>query len=172
MRRTSHRTSPIPAERWLPLRIAVPDDRGGPLVVGALHVPNRVSGLKEEFHASVLDYIRRWRSGPALIVGDTNSGRPGIDDRGDVFDRREDNWMVAVEKAGWIDAFRHIHGNAREYTWYSPNAGNGFRLDQAFVHRSAISRVRSARHEWGLDPRAPWRRDALSDHAALIVELG
>ena len=63
-------------------------------------------------------------------------------------------------------------GLERAYTWYSPNGGNGFRIDQAFANRALQPRLRSAWHEWGavLRGRRP-RRDALSDHAALLVDL-
>ena len=77
------------------------------------------------------------------------------------------------------------------YTWYSPNKGNGFRLDEAFVHKSLLPRLIDVRYIWGgmssatagtligprneskllLDDR-PLRRDVLSDHAALIVDFG
>jgi hypothetical protein len=50
-----------------------------------------------------------------------------------------------------------LHGNRREYTWYSPNRGNGFRLDEAFIHRSLIPSVSSV--EYYGAPGAPGRRD-------------
>jgi exonuclease III len=77
--------------------------------------------------------------------------------------------MDGMARAGWPDGFRHLHGNRREYTWYSPNKGNGFRLDEAFVHRSLLPRLDAVRYEWGRDGSS--RRDAVSDHAAVIVEL-
>ena len=56
---------------------------------------------------------REWRDGPALFVGDTNSGRPGIDEEVPAFNRREGAWMEGLERAGWRDAFRHVRGSAR-----------------------------------------------------------
>jgi exonuclease III len=136
-----------------------------------MHVPNRVTGRKWAYHAAVLALARGWRRGPALLVGDTNSGRPGLDEEVPVFDAREGGWIEALEAAGWRDAFRHLHGAAREYTWYSPNGANGFRLDQAFLNPAMLPRLRGVSHAWG---RArPGRRPTpeLSDHAALIVEV-
>jgi len=156
------------AGRWVLVRVGAPR----PFALGAMHVPNRVTGLKLPFHASVLGLARRWRGGPALFAGDTNSGRVGLDEERPVFDRHEDGWMRDLAAAGWADAFRHAHGEAREFTWYSPNGRNGFRLDQAFVNRALLPRMVGVRHAWGgWDGDASMRREALSDHAAVIVEL-
>ena len=43
-------------------------------------------------------------------------------------------------------------------------------LDQAFVNRAMIDRLRAVKHVWGMDNNDA-RRDALSDHAALIVDF-
>jgi exonuclease III len=161
------RRRPEERERWLCVRVEAPE----PFALGAMHVPNRVSGRKDAFHAAVLDLARRWRGGPALLTGDTNSGRIGLDEEVPCFSAREDGWMTALDAAGWHDAFRRLHGDdARAYTWYSPNAGNGFRLDETFVHRSLAPNLIGAAYEWAQAPDSP-RRDAVSDHAALIVDL-
>lgn len=171
------------ASRWPLRRIRLP---GGPsergrwlmaavdaplaLVIGAMHVPNRVSGRKYPFLDAVLTCARRWRLGPALLVGDTNSGRRGLDEEVPVFSAREEGWIDALARCGWRDGFRHLRASARTYTWYSPNGRNGFRIDQAFVNRALLPRVVDVRYEWApLDGSD--RRDAISDHAALIVDL-
>jgi len=163
------RGAPERTGRWLAAGIAAPR----PFAVGAMHVPNRVTGLKWPFHAAVLRVVTRWDGLPALLVGDTNTGRIGVDEaRSGLsgFNAREDGWMVALDTAGWRDAFRHLHGPRREWTWYSPNMGTGYRLDQAFVNQALLERLRAARHRWGRLPRSD-RRDALSDHAALVLDL-
>jgi len=154
--------------RWLLAGVA------GPCVVtlGAMHVPNRVTGRKLPFLDSVLGVANTWRRGPALLVGDTNSGLIELDEEAPAFDVEEDGWIRGLEAAGWADAFRHLRGEERAYTWYSPNGGNGFRIDQAFVNSALRPRLRAARHEWGRAPGGRGaRRDALSDHAALLVDL-
>lgn len=156
---------PLP-ETWLPLRI----DSTVPLFLGAMHIPNEVTGRKWPFLESLAGVARRWRGGPGLLIGDTNSGRPVLDEENAVFGPRYADWFDRMERAGWRDAFRHRHGERREYTWYSPNRGNGFRLDEAFVNRALLPRLVSVRHEWGRHP-LDGRRDALSDHAALIVDF-
>ena len=112
----------------------------------------------------MLRVARRWNGGPAVLVGDTNTGRPGIDEESAAFNAREGAWMDGLEEAGWRDAFRHLRGGARAYTWYSPNAGNGFRIDQAFVNPELLPSLAGLRHAWG--------RARLSDHAALVVDFG
>jgi exodeoxyribonuclease-3 len=71
---------------------------------------------------------------------------------------------------GWVDAFRHVHGKRREYSWYS-HRNNGFRLDQAFCSPQLVPTISGFRHAWGVNPEQPDRREGLSDHAALIIDL-
>jgi exonuclease III len=138
-------------------------------MLGAMHVPNRETGRKDVFYAAVLTLLSRWRRGPALLLGDTNSGRPGIDEETRVFGPKEEAWLDTLERLGWLDAFRLLRGMARAYTWYSPNKGNGFRIDQAFVNRELRPRLRDARYDWG--QRARPGTNSLSDHAALLLDL-
>jgi exodeoxyribonuclease III len=161
------RAAPSEPGRWLMAAVASPQ----PIAIGAMHVPNRVTGRKWDFLDAVLAVAQRWREGPALLVGDTNSGRPGIDEEVPAFNRREGGWVDGLERAGWPDAFRHLRGDERAYTWYSPNGGNGFRIDQAFVHRSLLPRVETVRYEWGRTRAGTARTTVLSDHAALLVDL-
>ncbi len=154
------------AGRWMIASVRAPQR----LTLGAMHVPNRVSGHKYPFLAALLRTAQRWNSGPALFAGDTNSGRMGVDEESPAFTKREESWIDAMGEAGWPDAYRLLHPKARSYTWYSPNAGNGFRLDQAFVNPELLPRLREVRYVWGTAANE-MRRDALSDHAAMIVDL-
>ena len=52
----------------------------------------------------------------------------------------------------------------------SPNGKNGFRIDEAFASPEMLARIRGIRHVWGREPGTA-RREALSDHAALVVGL-
>ena len=162
------RGGPRSRERWLPVRVHARE----PFALGAVHIPIFAfqGRAKYAFHRALLRFAKSWRDGPALVAGDTNTGRIEIDEESPVFSKQSDAWMVGMERAGWPDAFRHLHGDARAYTWYSPNAGNGFRLDEAFVNQALLPRLESARYEWATDgPKG--RRDAVSDHAALLLGL-
>ncbi len=158
--------SPVEPCRWLAATVAAPL----PVVVGAMHVPNRVTGRKYPFLDAVLACARAWRLGPALLLGDTNSGRRGIDEEVPAFNEREESWIDALTECGWCDAFRHLRPETRAYTWYSPNGRNGFRIDQAFVNRALLEHLEDAAYVWG-GASHRGRRDRLSDHAALLVDV-
>jgi exonuclease III len=166
LRRVRLRPAPLEPGRWLLATLDAPL----PLTLGAMHVPNRVSGRKYPFLDAVLTCAQRWRRGPALLIGDTNSGRRGLDEEVPVFSPREEGWIDGLAGCGWIDAFRHLRADARAYTWYSPNGRNGFRIDQAFVNTALLAHLKDAAYLWGGATRRR-RRDALSDHAALVVDL-
>ncbi len=156
-------------ERWLLANVAMPQ----PVMLGLMHAPNYTAPkLKYPFLNAVLRLAARKDAGPGLIMGDTNCGKRDIDEENPsttVF-RREHDWMFGMERRGWLDAYRHKHGNRRSYTWYS-HRNNGFRLDQAFCSPHFEPAIQSVRHAWGQDGSQPGRRDALSDHAALIVDI-
>jgi exonuclease III len=161
------RVRPCPEEpcRWLLARVRAP----APITLGVMHVPNRVSGRKYPYLEAVLDLARRHVRVPALLLGDTNSGRIGLDEQVPAFNRIEDGWMRSLDEAGWSDAFRALRGPTRAYTWYSPNGGNGFRIDQAFVTRTLRPRLRTFRYDWGRRGRLTGR--PASDHAAMVLDL-
>jgi exonuclease III len=180
--RTIQRNALLVASRWplqrLQIRPAPRDrcrwmlavvDAPVPLVLGAMHAPNRVTSRKYPFLTAVLGCARRWQLGPALLIGDTNSGRRGLDEEVPAFNVHEEGWIDALAACGWTDAFRHRRVEARAYTWYSPNGRNGFRIDQAFVNAALLARLKDATYVWGGAARG--RRDRLSDHAALLVDL-
>ncbi len=166
LRRVRLRAAPVEPCRWLCAGIDAP----APFTLGAIHVPNRVTGRKYPFLDAVLGCVHGWRLGPALLVGDTNSGRRGLDEEVPAFNEIEEGWIDALASLGWVDAYRLVSGDRRTYTWYSPNGRNGFRLDQAFVNRALLPRVRDVRYAWGRNG-ASCRPDALSDHAALLADL-
>ena len=167
LRRIRQRHAPREPGRWLLAAVAAPR----PFALGAMHVPNRVTGRKWGFLDAVLAVAERWRNGPALLLGDTNSGRPGIDEEVPGFNEREGGWIDALERAGWRDAFRHLRGGEPAYTWYSPNGDNGFRIDQAFLNAGLLPRLAAVRYEWGRRRPGKARTTVLSDHAALLVDL-
>lgn len=153
--------------RWLAVQVAT----SPALTFAAVHIPNEVTRRKWPYMAAVLEVARAWQKRPAMIIGDTNSGRPLDDEESPVFGPRYTAWFDAMEALGWRDAFRYRYPGRREFTWYSPNGRNGFRLDQAFVSRPLLPRLTAVQHAWAESVDAPGRRDALSDHAALIVDL-
>ena len=166
VRRLDLRDRPGEPCRWLAAAVAAPL----PFVMAAMHVPNRAGGRKWPFLDAVLACARHWRLGPSLLVGDTNSGRRGLDEEVPAFNAQEEGWVDALGGCGWTDAFRHLQPEARVYTWYSPNGRHGFRIDQAFVNAALLARLKAAHYVWG-GAASRGRRARLSDHAALIVDL-
>jgi exonuclease III len=85
-------------------------------------------------------------------------------DRGERWDRAELALIRGLERYGFRDAYRLIHGyEVRELSWEWPRWKGGYRLDHLIV--SASVTVRSCRYEH------QWRTDGLSDHSALIARL-
>lgn len=155
--------------RWLLAKVAAP----APFTLGLLHAPNFTSPeLKYPLLEAILDIVARWRLGPALIGGDTNSGLRELDEENPLGPRfhREYAFIAGMGARGWADAFRHLHGTRREYTWYS-HKDNGFRLDHVFLSPHLAPRLTACRHDWGRNPAEPERREGLSDHAAVVVDL-
>lgn len=162
LRRFTVQAPPDEPCRWLSVRVDAPQ----PFTLGAVHIPTRGTGRKYAFHEAIVSVAARWKRRPALIVGDTNTGRPEIDEEVPCFGPRDEFFLDSIQDLGWADAFRHTHGHERAYSWYSPNRGNGFRLDQAFLNRAFLDRLHDARYEW-----AGGRVGGMSDHAALLVDL-
>jgi exonuclease III len=101
-------------------------------------------------------------TGQSLLIGDFNTGKHHIDEEGATFHCSE--YMERLEANGWVDAWRHFHFDTREFTWKSA-AGNGFRLDHAFVSRPLLARMRHAGYSHSE------RESGASDHSALILEI-
>lgn len=148
--------------RWLSVRVRAPQ----PFTLGAFHTPCKVSGRKYAFHDAVVSMADGWKQRPAILIGDSNSGLPGLDEEVACFGRGEQDFFESIAELGWSDAFRHLRGRTRAYTWYSPNGGNGFRLDQGFVSGPLLPRLARVSHSWG-----GGRRGRLSDHAAVVIDL-
>src|SRR5581483_4094812 len=142
LKRVRLRGGPSEPYRWL----AVAVDASPPLVVGAMHIPNRVGGRKYPYLDAVVACARGWQLGPALLIGDTNSGRRGLDEQVPAFNALEEGWVDALGGCGWTDAFRHLQPETRAYTWYSPNGRHGFRIDQAFVNAPLLACLKEARY--------------------------
>lgn len=107
------------------------------------------------------------RSAPAIVLGDTNTGQPGIDEESKFFNRKEGQWMRSLRDSGWLDAWRALHGDQRVYSWHEPRQRKGFRIDQAFLNDAALHRLMSITYDWGTqdDGKNP------SDHAAMILDI-
>lgn len=100
---------------------------------------------------------------PGIFAGDFNTGINYVDQKGDSFWYTDK--LKTLNKNGYIDAFRSIHGNLKEYSWYS-HQGNGYRYDHTYIHESLIPILKQCYylHEW--------RIEKLADHSPMVIELG
>lgn len=138
-------------------------DGAGLWVLGA-HVPcAEVGSARQAVFGALVKVGGHLRSHPGMILGDLNAGRHGVDERGATL---ENSAMLGrLSTLGFVDAWRALHPEGREYSWFS-HLGEGFRIDHALASAPLAPRVRSAWYEHSL------REDGLSDHSALLVEVG
>lgn len=133
----------------------------GVLVCGVYFPGQKVKELfwRDEF----LSLVRPLSSRPSVLIGDFNTGQHFVDEVGRTFYGAE--YLDALRSAGFDDAWRTLHPEAREYTWFS-QIGNGFRVDHCWLSQSAKQRLIEARHLHDV------RTARTSDHSALVVTLG
>ena len=99
-------------------------------------------------------------------MGDTNSGRPDIDEENKFFNRREDSWFDRINTVEWMDIWREQNPDKREFTYYH-HGQTGFRIDQVFAPKQFAERLTKVHYDWG-----GGGRDAkLSDHAAIVFDV-
>jgi len=155
--------------RWLD--VDLPEHGFGFCVVhilSSLPVAKEPEGAaKTRFWEALLAAAEARIAEPLLIIGDFNTGAHLVDEAASTFVCAEH--FARLSALGWIDVWRHFHGAATEYTWYSlPRAGapgNGFRLDHAFATPSLLARISACRYSHAE------REAKVSDHSPLILEI-
>ena len=168
----SERASMAPPEnavRWLD--VDLPEQGFG---FGVVHIPTANPGAREpegaaktRFWEALLAAAEARLTEPLLFMGDFNTGMPLVDEAGSTFVCAEH--FARLSALGWTDVWRHFHGDATEYTWYSlPRGGapaNGYRLDHAFATPSLLPRITACRYSHAE------REQKVSDHSVLILEI-
>ncbi len=146
------------AGRWLACEIPSAD-----VWLAGLHIPcdGPETGRKAFWH-TVLRFARERAEMPGILIGDFNTGRHYLDEKGATF---SDTIMMGfLSTAGYIDAWRHLHPDDREYSWFS-HLGGGFRIDHALVSRPLGESIRAA---WYSHEE---RLAGTSDHSSLMLVL-
>ena len=100
---------------------------------------------------------------PSIIVGDLNIGINGVDQKGTSFWYQDE--LHALLDSGMIDAFRSIHGEAKEYSWYS-HQGNGYRYDHSYVQDVLKPIVKDCYYLHS------YREQKYADHSPMVLMLG
>lgn len=132
------------------------------LRVVAVHFPQKDAQVP--LFEALLALPEPWRTGPSVLMGDFNCGIPFADSDTRTFACT--HLFQALLQQGWVDGWRARNGKAREFTWFSPRTGHGFRYDHALLSAPLNPQVREVRYLHHL------REGGLSDHSGLLVELG
>ncbi|MYD10806.1 MAG: hypothetical protein F4X02_12290 [Chloroflexi bacterium] len=134
--------------------------------VGVAHAPWSIYLGRLEYYAALVKTAADWQLGPAVFIGDMNTGVTGLDEETENSVEYHKTVMKPLEDIGWRDMFRVFHPDANTPTWYSPY-GNGYRLDQAFVNKELQPSIYSCKYDWGKSDQ----NEKLSDHAAILLDL-
>lgn len=116
---------------------------------------------KHNLFENIVDEMKQNDKG--IFIGDFNSGKQFIDQRGDSFWYSE--YFDIMEENQYLDAWRLKQGDLREFSWYS-HQGNGYRYDHIYLHKNIAPVVSACYYEHD------WRMRKISDHSAMILELG
>lgn len=153
----------------------------GKLSIVSLYVPSGAMGparqtVKEAFLRQFRERLASLREDGRsyVIAGDYNIAHREIDVYNPVrcskisgFFPHERAWMEDVlSKVGWVDAFRVVNGEAKQFSWWSnfQNAferNNGWRIDYQLVTPDLRGTVRAA---------SIYRGERFSDHAPVIID--
>ena len=125
--------------------------------VYGVYLPHKKKHSLFEFFHDTLD------DSPTVIAGDFNTGKNFIDQKGNSFWYTDQ--LEKLEKMGYLDAFRLLHKDKKEYSWFS-HQGNGYRYDHSYIHATLSPLVKACHY----DQEA--RENKLADHAPMFLELG
>lgn len=130
--------------------------------------------FKLGFNAAVDEYVDTLVDKNVILCGDFNVAREEID-----LSRPKDNmknagftpgeraWADDLLDKGWTDAFRYLHPESKEYTWWSQRFGArerniGWRIDYFLLSKKMKPRLKECKIE----------KEVLgSDHAPVVLEI-
>jgi exodeoxyribonuclease-3 len=126
--------------------------------------------FKRAFQRQLVELGSAMRSeGGVVMAGDWNvtptaqDTHPRLRTEGPHAQAREELAMLFMHH-GFVDIWRHLHPEARGYTWFNPRARalDAARVDYMIVSKDLVPRVTAAE----ILERHPW-----SDHAPITLEL-
>lgn len=154
-------------------RLAIVDASVGThaLRLAGMYVPSRGPQTRrnvdkramQQAVAAVLPAMRA--DGVDYILGDLNVVEPGHQPPHSVFGQWEYDFYRSFETNDYSDAFRAAQPTAVEHSWFG-KSGQGYRFDHAFVREQLRAQISSCWYDHSA------RAQRLSDHAALVLELG
>ncbi len=140
------------------LEIAVPGDGFG---FGVLHAPTSPRARMKEYLSALVTVAETRSREPFLFVGDFNTGLPPAD--GPIRDFGDVHRFTALQDAGFVDVWRHLHDGRIEHTWCRNE--KFYRIDHALASKSLLPRVRACRYSH------EERECGTSDHSILLIEI-
>jgi len=165
--------------------------RYGKLSVVSFYIPSGSSGeLRQDFKFKVMEWLRptlaQWLASDRqyVLCGDWNIVRSALDIRNWKSNQKnsgclpqERDWLNglcadqederdASTGRGWVDAYRALHPQGEDYTWWSnrgaARANNvGWRIDYQFVTPNLRPHLRAC---------SIYREQRFSDHAPFVVD--
>lgn len=127
----------------------------------AVHFPQKKAQVP--LFKALIDDSESLLRGNALIIGDMNCGIPHLDSDSKTF--YATHHYQDLLQAGWVDAWRSRHEEAREFSWVSPRTGNRFRYDQVIASPEFNKKLLSVQYD-----HHP-REERYSDHSLIIVDV-
>ncbi|MFI0742769.1 endonuclease/exonuclease/phosphatase family protein [Streptomyces sp. NPDC021100] len=121
-------------------------------------------GFQEAVTAALYDLPQVFPDMPVVVAGDLNVIEPGHKPPHKVFGAWEYTFYDSFAKAGLTDAFRYLHPDTIEHSWFG-RTGLGFRFDHVFTSAEHAHLVRACAYDHG--PRTA----SLTDHAAMTTTL-
>jgi exodeoxyribonuclease-3 len=177
----------LPGQEELGARLISADVDG--LSFTSLYCPNGKHLGHDDFprklawYDSLIEHLgeQRMADGTAIVGGDFNICPSALDSwneeklRGEIFHTDEERArMQRLAALGFEDAFRKLHPDTREFSWWDYRGGafhrkQGLRIDFLLASTAALARVRSVE----IDRDFRKKRDGLtaSDHAPVIADL-
>jgi len=110
----------------------------------------------------LLKEIRNNPTEKIIITGDINTGKHYIDEKAATFYHA--NYLDKFENENLFDAWRYIHKDKKEYSWYS-RVNNGFRIDHFFVHENLKKSIKSCYYIHD------YREQKVTDHSMMLLEF-
>ena len=156
--------------------------RFGNLSVVSFYIPSGSSGdARQGFKFQVMEWLapilEEWRNSGRdyVLCGDWNIVRSRLDIRNWTSNQKnsgclpaERDWLngLCADDAGWVDAYRALHPEGQDYTWWSnrgaARANNvGWRIDYQFASPSLRDRLKAC---------SIHTATRFSDHAPFIVD--
>jgi len=158
----STRPSGIPTldDSGLWLEVSVPAHEFN---VGVVHVPVGPRTRMKAFLSALVQVALSRGGDPFLFVGDFNTGIGPAD--GPINNYGDVDRFMAIQGAGFTDAWRHMHGDLVEHTYTFPRTGKQYRIDHALASPALLHRTRCCRYSHDE------RLEGASDHSVLLVEF-